>query len=40
VAAPEELRLHESMLDLIDKASGGKAVWRTGGAPDGSGMSH
>jgi len=33
-AAPEELRLHEAMLDLIDKASGGKAVWRASGAPD------
>jgi DNA polymerase-3 subunit epsilon len=33
-AVPEELRQHEAMLDLIDKASGGKAVWRAGGAPD------
>jgi DNA polymerase III subunit epsilon len=32
VAADEELRQHEAMLDLIDKASGGKAVWRVGGA--------
>jgi DNA polymerase III subunit epsilon len=31
VAADEELRQHEAMLDLIDKASGGKAVWRTDG---------
>jgi DNA polymerase-3 subunit epsilon len=28
VADPEELRQHESMLDLIQKSSGGKAVWR------------
>ena len=35
VAAPEELRQHEAMLDLIDKASGGKAVWRAAGTPDG-----
>jgi DNA polymerase-3 subunit epsilon len=27
-ADPEELRQHESMLDLIQKSSGGKAVWR------------
>jgi DNA polymerase-3 subunit epsilon len=33
-AAPEELRLHEAMLDLIDKASGGKSVWRVSGAAD------
>jgi DNA polymerase III subunit epsilon len=36
-AAPEELRLHEAMLDLIDKASGGKAVWRAGGATETAG---
>lgn len=35
VAAPDELRQHEAMLDLIDKASGGKAVWRATGTPDG-----
>jgi DNA polymerase-3 subunit epsilon len=28
-ASPDELRLHESMLDLIHKSSGGKTVWRT-----------
>jgi len=29
VASSEELRQHEAMLDLIQKASGGKAVWRS-----------
>jgi DNA polymerase-3 subunit epsilon len=33
-ASPDELRQHEAMLDLIDKASGGKAVWRVPDAPD------
>jgi len=33
-ADPDELRQHEAMLDLIDKACGGKAVWRASGAPD------
>jgi len=28
VADPDELRQHEAMLDLIQKSSGGKAVWR------------
>jgi DNA polymerase-3 subunit epsilon len=28
VAAPDELRQHEAMLDLIHKSSGGKTVWR------------
>ena len=32
-ADPDELRQHEAMLDLIAKASGGKAVWRAS-APD------
>lgn len=36
-ASGEELRLHEAMLDLIHKSSGGKAVWRLTGAPDGDG---
>jgi DNA polymerase-3 subunit epsilon len=39
-AGPEELRQHEAMLDLIQKASGGKAVWRTQDSPasaDGAG---
>ena len=31
----EELRQHEAMLDLIQKASGGKAVWRAAASPDG-----
>lgn len=39
-AAPEELRLHEAMLDLIDKASGGKSVWRASGVPESSQSSH
>ena len=37
-AIADELRQHEAMLDLIDKASGGKAVWRADElrtAPDG-----
>jgi DNA polymerase-3 subunit epsilon len=37
IADTEELRQHEAMLDLIHKASGGKAVWRAAGAPDGDG---
>lgn len=36
-AVPDELRQHEAMLDLIDKASGGKAVWRAGNGPDNPG---
>jgi DNA polymerase-3 subunit epsilon len=35
-ASPEELRQHESMLDLIQKSSGGKAVWRVAVSPDGA----
>ena len=34
LATPEELRQHEAMLDLIQKASGGQAVWRTELKPD------
>jgi DNA polymerase-3 subunit epsilon len=30
VASADELERHEAMLDLIHKASGGKAVWRAG----------
>jgi DNA polymerase III subunit epsilon len=37
VASADELRQHEAMLDLIHKASGGKALWRVAGAPDGDG---
>jgi DNA polymerase III subunit epsilon len=33
-ADADELRQHEAMLDLIAKASGGKAVWRAAGATD------
>jgi DNA polymerase-3 subunit epsilon len=29
-ASAEELRQHESMLDMIHKSSGGKALWRGG----------
>ena len=37
VASADELRQHEAMLDLIHKASGGKALWRVDGPPDGDG---
>jgi DNA polymerase-3 subunit epsilon len=37
VADPDELRQHEAMLDLIQKASGGKALWRVVAAPDSDG---
>jgi hypothetical protein len=37
VADPDELRQHESMLDLIHKASGGQVLWRAGNPPDGDG---
>jgi len=37
VADADELRQHESLLDLIHKASGGKVLWRAGDAPDGDG---
>ena len=37
VASADELRLHESMLDLIHKASGGQVLWRVGSMPDGDG---
>ena len=40
VASPEELRQHESMLDLIQKSSGGKTVWRVALSPDGDGTRH
>ncbi|HEY6126391.1 MAG TPA: DNA polymerase III subunit epsilon [Steroidobacteraceae bacterium] len=33
-ADPDELRQHEAMLDLINKSSGGKAVWRAQVPPD------
>jgi len=33
----EELRLHETMLDLIKKASGGEVLWRQPTLPDGDG---
>jgi DNA polymerase-3 subunit epsilon len=36
-ASADELRQHESMLDLIHKASGGKALWRVDSPPDGDG---
>jgi DNA polymerase-3 subunit epsilon len=36
LASADELRDHEAMLDLLSKASGGKAVWRTMNATDGS----
>ncbi len=37
VATDDELRLHESLLDLIHKASGGKVLWRADSPPDGDG---
>jgi len=37
VPSAEELRQHEAMLDLIHKASGGKALWRLDQAPDSDG---
>src|SRR5690348_2328875 len=37
VASADELRLHESMLDLIHKASGGQVLWRANNPPDGDG---
>jgi DNA polymerase-3 subunit epsilon len=37
VATADEVRQHESLLDLIHKASGGKVLWRAGDAPDGDG---
>jgi DNA polymerase-3 subunit epsilon len=38
VPSADELRQHEAMLDLIHKASGGKALWRVAGRSDGDGM--
>jgi DNA polymerase-3 subunit epsilon len=37
VPSADELRQHEAMLDLIHKASGGKALWRVESPPDGDG---
>jgi DNA polymerase-3 subunit epsilon len=37
VATADELRQHESLLDLIHKASGGKVLWRADVAPNGDG---
>ncbi len=34
----DELRQHEAMLDVVHKASGGKALWRQATPPDGDGM--
>jgi DNA polymerase-3 subunit epsilon len=36
-ASEDELRRHDEMLDLLHKASGGKALWRRTVAPDGDG---
>jgi hypothetical protein len=33
VANEDEIRQHEAMLELINKSSGGKAVWRSLDAP-------
>jgi DNA polymerase-3 subunit epsilon len=37
VANADELRQHESLLDLIHKSSGGKVLWRANSPPDGDG---
>jgi DNA polymerase-3 subunit epsilon len=37
LADAEELRQHESMLDLIHKSSGGKTLWRAVPVPPGDG---
>jgi DNA polymerase-3 subunit epsilon len=37
LADEDELRRHEEMLDLLHKSSGGKALWRQAGVPDGDG---
>jgi DNA polymerase-3 subunit epsilon len=37
VASADELRQHESLLDLIHKSSGGKVLWRADSPPDGDG---
>lgn len=37
LADVDELRRHDEMLDLLLKASGGKAFWRRAGSPDGDG---
>jgi DNA polymerase-3 subunit epsilon len=37
VASADELRQHESLLDLIQKSSGGKVLWRADSPPDGDG---
>jgi len=34
----DELRQHEAMIDIVQKASGGKAIWRLPAPPDGDGM--
>jgi len=36
-ASAEEIRQHEALLDQIQKVSGGRALWRSGPAPDGGG---
>jgi DNA polymerase III subunit epsilon len=36
-ASGDELRQHEAMLDLIQKTSGGKALWRVDPSPEGDG---
>jgi DNA polymerase-3 subunit epsilon len=37
VASPDELRQHETLLDQIHKASGGKVLWRQADVPEGDG---
>src|SRR5690349_12324226 len=36
-ATAEEIRQHETMLELVQKASGGKAIWLRATPPDGDG---
>jgi DNA polymerase III subunit epsilon len=37
-ATAEELQQHEALLDLVQKASGGKTLWRAAPSPEGDGM--
>ena len=39
-ASEEELRQHESLLAVIDKASGGKTLWQRAGAPQADTRNH
>jgi hypothetical protein len=39
-ADAEELRQHEAMLDIINKSSGGKTVWRALDRPPAEATTH